>query len=73
MITVKVKNKTNHTVNLQSGPLYAFQEGFASQAEASNMFDVLEWIKEPELESEEKKRGRPLKSSNELGISTDGI
>lgn len=70
---VKVKNKTNRTINLASGPLHPFRKGFASQAEASNMYADLEWLPEdssnfdepleslePEEEPEptEVKRGR---------------
>jgi hypothetical protein len=58
---VKVKNKTPRTLNLASGPLYPFQEGFASQAEASNMSAVLEWIQD---EPEKKGPGRPRKEDS---------
>lgn len=71
---VRVRNKTNNTVNLASGPLYGFQEGEATQAEASNMYAVLEWLHdeptsvkqeeelEPEEEPERRKPGRPKKN-----------
>ena len=62
MIQVRVKNKTNRTINLQSGQLFAFQEGYASQAEASNMYDVLEWLPD---EPEKKGPGRPKKDDSE--------
>ncbi len=73
MITVRVKNKTARVINLASGQLHPFQEGVATQAEASIMSEVLEWLHdEPEPEPE-KKVGRPKKEQPDLGVDIDGV
>ncbi len=68
MITVKVKNKTAGVINLSSGQLHPFQEGMATQAEASVMCEALEW-----LQDDEKKAGRPKKEQPDLGVDIDGV